>query len=317
MEQNDKKRFIKCLSDVEQVDLLSMEHFSTGIPSLDRCLGGVYFGQLIVLTGKRGEGKSTYASWILANALDAGQKVFAYSGELPDYHFRNWLDLQIAGADEQDVTKNEYGDEIYSVKAEARSKLTEFYRDRAFIFDNSQIPETADNDLLINTIIESAEQYGCRVILVDNLMTAMDVAPNSDPYRAQSAFVKKLKMTAQKYKLAVILIAHPRKEGEDVDLSNDSVAGSSDITNLADTVITYEKITDKEKEKDKSLANYHSRIGVIKNRLTGKRLLTKETKVKVIYSPKTKRIVENLNDGTERICCFGKGRKYEDFVLPF
>ena len=251
----------------------------------------------------------------LAGKVERGD--FAYSGELPDYHFRNWLDLQIAGADEQDVTKNEYGDEIYSVKADARAKLTEFYRNRAFIFDNSQIPETADNDLLINTIIESAEQYGCRVILVDNLMTAMDVSPNYDPYRAQSAFVKKLKMTAQKYKLAVILIAHPRKEGDDVDLSNDSVAGSSDITNLADTVITYEKITDKEKEKDKSLANYHSRIGVIKNRLTGKRLLTKETKVKVIYSPKTKRIVENLNDGMERICCFGKGRKYEDFVLPF
>lgn len=317
MDQSEVKKFIKCLSDVEQVDLLSMEHFSTGIPSLDRCLGGVYFGQLIVLTGKRGEGKSTFASWILANALDAGQKVFAYSGELPDYHFRNWLDLQIAGMDEQDISRNEYGDEIYSVKAEARAKLSEFYRDRAYIFDNSQIPESTGNDLLINTIVESAEHYGCRVVLVDNLMTAMDVAPNYDPYRAQSSFVKKLKTAAQKHKLAVILIAHPRKEGEDVDLSNDSVSGSSDITNLADTVITYEKIKDSEKEKDKSLTPYQSRIGVVKNRLTGKRLLTKETKVKVIYSPRTKRIVENSEEGSKKICCFGKGRKYESFVLPF
>ena len=313
MAQDNSINFIKCLSDVEQVDLLSMEHFNTGIPSLDRCLSGVYFGQLIVLTGKRGEGKSTFASWLLANALDAGQKVFAYSGELPDYHFRNWLDLQIAGLNEQDVTLNEYGDEIYSVKAEAREKLTEFYKDRAYIFDNSKIPETADNNLLIDTIIASAERFGCRVILVDNLMTAMDVSPSYDPYRAQSAFVKKLKMTAQKYKLAVILIAHPRKESEGVDLTNDSVSGSADITNLADTVITYEKCPEKESEN----GTYQSRIGVVKNRLTGKRLVTSETKIKVIYSRRTKRIVENLKDGEERICCFGKARKYESFVLPF
>lgn len=313
MEQKGTMQYIKCLSDVEQVDLLSMEHFNIGIPSLDRCLSGIYFGQLIVLTGKRGEGKSTFASWILANALDAGWKVFAYSGELPDYHFRNWLDLQIAGLDEQDVTRNEYGDEIYSVKAEARERLTEFYKDRAYIYDNSIVQEGNDTDLLIKTIEAAAEQYGCRVILVDNLMTAMDVSPTNDPYRAQSAFVKKLKMTAQKYKLAVILIAHPRKEGQTDELTNESVAGSADITNLADTVLTYEKCPDRESDDGK----YQSRIGVVKNRLTGRRLVSSETKVKVMYSIRTKRIVENSEDGRKRICCFGESRKYVDFVLPF
>lgn len=309
----NKNKYIKCLSDVDEVDLLSMEHFNTGIPSLDRCLSGVYFGQLIVLTGKRGEGKSTFASWILANALDKGWKVFAYSGELPDYHFRNWLDLQIAGIEEQNVTKNEYGDEIYSVRSEARERLTEFYKGRAYVYDNSIIPDGSSEESLTSTIETAAIEYGCRVILVDNLMTAIEVEPSADQYRAQSNFVKKLKFLAQKYKLAVILIAHPRKEGENNALTAESVAGSGDITNLADTVLTYEKCPEKLSENDR----FQSRIGVRKNRLTGKRLLNDETMVKVIYSVQTKRIVENESDGLKRICCFAESRKYVDNEPPF
>ena len=104
---------IKCLSDVEKVDLLSLTHISTGIKSLDRLIEGLFESQLIVVTGKRGQGKSTFASWLLSNALNQGRNIFAYSGELPDYHFRNWLDLQIAGARNIKTEKNEWGDSVY------------------------------------------------------------------------------------------------------------------------------------------------------------------------------------------------------------
>ena len=50
------------LANVSRVDLSAMEKFSSGLPTLDRILGGFYFGQLILLTGERGEGKSTLAS---------------------------------------------------------------------------------------------------------------------------------------------------------------------------------------------------------------------------------------------------------------
>lgn len=67
----------------------------SGIQSKQR--GGIYLGQTAILTGKRGDGKSTLGSQILANALNDGKAVFAYSGELPDYFFKRWLDFQIAG----------------------------------------------------------------------------------------------------------------------------------------------------------------------------------------------------------------------------
>lgn len=89
---------VKQLSDVKAVDLFSLPKIPTGIESLDRVLsGGIYLGQTVILTGKRGEGKSTLGSQILANALNEGGTVFAYSGELPDYFFKRWIDFQIAG----------------------------------------------------------------------------------------------------------------------------------------------------------------------------------------------------------------------------
>lgn len=82
-----------------------MEHIKTGIYDVDKAIGGMYLGQVILITGKRGEGKSTLASQIFANAIDQGYSVFAYSGELPDYHFKNWIDLQIAGSQNIEMSK--------------------------------------------------------------------------------------------------------------------------------------------------------------------------------------------------------------------
>lgn len=88
---------VKELADVRSVNLETMPKIRTGIKALDRLIGGMYYGQIILLTGKRGEGKSTFLSQLIANALDQDVSVFAYSGELTDYHFKRWLDMQLAG----------------------------------------------------------------------------------------------------------------------------------------------------------------------------------------------------------------------------
>lgn len=83
---------VKKLSQVKAVNLDKQEHIRTGIYDVDRYIGGIYMGQVVVITGKRGEGKSTLASQIIANALDQSDldgnpySIFVYSGELPDYH---------------------------------------------------------------------------------------------------------------------------------------------------------------------------------------------------------------------------------------
>ena len=287
---------VKDLADVKNINLMQLEHAKTGIAKIDKAIGGLYFGQVGLLTGKRGEGKSTFASQICANVLDDGYSIFAYSGELPDFHFKNWLDLQIAGSDNIDEYLNDYHEPEYTIKSEIREKISNWYRGRAYIFDNSVITENDEEISLLDTIEEAICRYGVKFILLDNLMTAIDVDVKDDLYLSQSKFVKKLKRIATKWEVFILVVAHPRKESGK-ELNNDSVSGSSDITNAVDIVFTYSRNTGEDKDE------YQSVIGVTKNRLSG-RLLLDQNRVKVTYSCKSKRIAETIAEKSKIYKCF-------------
>lgn len=300
---------VKKLSEVKNVDLENLEHIHTGIYDLDRTIYGIYPGQVTLITGKRGEGKSTLASQIVANAIDQNYGVFVYSGELPDYHFKRWIDLQIAGTDNIKTSRNEYGDESYWLTDETLKKINSWYDEKAYIFDNTAIldemslerrKDSNGNEItLLGTLEQAVCRYGLRLALIDNLMTALDVELSSDLYRAQSEFVKKIKFLAVKLNIAIVLIAHPKKEQDGKELSNDSVSGSSDITNAVDMVITYSANTGNDKN------FYQSKIGVTKNRLSGRKLLDNDA-VKVKYSAKSKRIACDNDDANKKYGCFAE-----------
>lgn len=312
-------RAVKSLADVKKADLSKMEHIRTGIYGLDSVIGGMYFGQVILLTGKRGEGKSTLASQICANALSQGYSFFAYSGELPDYHFKNWIDLQIAGSSNIISEKNEYGGVDYTLSDETVRKINDWYADRAYIFDNSVIldelsidgrkNENGEEITLLGTISRAVCRYGVKLVLIDNLMTALDAEPSTDLYRAQSEFVKKVKALAVRHNIVILLIAHPRKENEDKELGNDSVSGSGDITNAVDVVFTYSANKGADRE------TYQSLIGVTKNRITGRRLLG-DDRVKAAYSGVSKRIVSEHDDPAKVYACFENTQDYSGISEP-
>lgn len=267
---------IKELCDVRTVDLNSLERISTGIRELDRVIGGFFFGKLILLTGRRGEGKSTFMGQLLVEALDQGYKVLAYSGELQDFHFKRWIDFQAAGPDYVICRKNQFGDEIYSLPEHVVGQIGRWYRGRAFLYDNAAAGE--DTEGILATIEQAVCRYGIKFVCIDNLMTALEINPKEDFYRAQSRFVRELKSMAVRLDAAVLLVAHPKKSGSGLD--NDDVMGSSDITNLADVVLSYRRSAE---------ADCDSRLAVLKNRMDG-RLPPREQEIKLYYSRSTKRI---------------------------
>ena len=63
---------VKDLSTVESIDLNSLQKIKTNIPEIDRVIGGLVMSQVVLLTGKRGEGKSTFMSQLVCEALDQG-----------------------------------------------------------------------------------------------------------------------------------------------------------------------------------------------------------------------------------------------------
>lgn len=82
---------IKQLSSVKRKDWGDIPHFDSGIPSFDKLTGGLYLGQLVIITGQRGLGKSTFASQIGAFAIKAGYTTFFIPESLMTGSFRDGL----------------------------------------------------------------------------------------------------------------------------------------------------------------------------------------------------------------------------------
>lgn len=297
------------LADVKKVNLYDIPKLKTGIQQLDRLLcGGLPFGQVDIISGKRGDGKSTFASQILANAVEQGYNVFSYSGELRNDLFKMWIDLQIAGS--RNIVQNDSidGSPSYFITNEVSERINQWYAEKAYLFDNSVVEMEEYTDLL-----EIAElvirQYGVKVILLDNLMTALDMeaSKGSDKYDRQGRFVNRLRMIALKYDVLILLVAHRRKNSFSSD-TNDEVSGTADITNYAGVVLGYDR--------DKELGENQRKLILSKSRLVGKLDLNG---IVLNYEEKSKRIYGREDDVNKQ---YGWEYQKDDFwnydgITPF
>lgn len=298
VEQAEVKKIeaVKNISDVVKPDTTNDKPVNLGIWDIDAALcGGMHQGQLVLLTGKCGEGKSTFASQVVANVVEQGLKCFVYSGELPDYQFKEWLYYQIAGRDRVSATMNQYGYYDVTISESDTALIDNWLSEKIYIYDNNYINEVDENNSLLDIAEQVICRYGVQFILIDNLMTALDDDMSIDLYRSQSNFIKRLKSIAQRLDVIIMLICHPKKEKE--ELGTDSVSGSANIGNLADTVITYCRNDGDNRDK------YQSLIGITKNRKSGKRL-TAAARVPVKYGETTKRIVSDKDDGRKVYSAF-------------
>lgn len=247
---------VATLDMIEDFDVHEAETLKTGIDYIDDKLIGMVFGSLNVLSGKNGSGKSTILNQIyIAEAINQGYKTFLFSGELIGGNVKYWL-LQTLANEEQfaEYTAKD-GHKYKKVTMQGKEKIIQDMKDRFFLYDN--------DDYRIEAIIEKmtilAKRYGVRVFVIDNLMTVESSL--KDKYEAETDIVKKLKNFAKKYNALVHLVAHPRKSMND-EIEKDDVAGSANITNLADYVTTISRAKDEEVE-------YDAILKILKNRHTG------------------------------------------------
>lgn len=276
--------------DVERIDLDKIEKFKTGIVEIDSLIGGIPLEGTTVITGKSGEGKSTFASQVLAKAIDAGYKCMAYSGELPNGIFKEWLYLQLAGKNNIYILENSP-----RISVDVESKIDAWIDEKLWLYDVDSLFKCSENELsgLLEIIEQAILQYECRVILIDNLMTALDIVDPENvlqnKYEAQAHFVRKLAEIGRNYKVAIILVAHKRKNGNSGD-TNDEISGSSEITNYSTMIINYSKYTASE------IANGNKptdrKMSVTKERLKG----GSANSFNVTFEPNSKRIYNTASN---------------------
>ena len=247
---------VATLDMIEDFDVHEAETLRTGIEYIDEKLIGMVFGSLNVLSGRNGSGKSTILNQIyIAEAIAQGYKTFLFSGELVAGNVKYWL-LQTLANEEQfaEYTAKD-GHKYKKVTIQSKEKIVNNMKDNFFLYDN--------DDYRIEAIIEKmtilAKRYNVRVFVIDNLMTLE--SDLKDKYEAETDIVKKLKSFAKKYNALVHLVAHPRKSINE-EIEKDDVAGSANITNLADYVTTISRAKD-------DVVEYDAILKILKNRHTG------------------------------------------------
>lgn len=230
------------LASVQFVDPTKVPRIYTRIPGLDTAIGGLAEGSLMVCTGKRAHGKSTLGGQFCLNAIEQGYNVCAYSGELPAYRFLEWIMLQATESKYIEVGIDKNTNRRFTVvPLEIQQRIRDYIDGKFFLFDNTLMTKKTTQEAILDVFTVCARRHGCKLFLVDNLMSSLQYSAKEDENKAQSDFVSALKSFAVKNKVAVILVAHPRKTRADAVFQNDDVAGSSNITNLADTVLNIEK----------------------------------------------------------------------------
>lgn len=228
------------LSTIPPYDPTLVPRIGTMIPALDETIGGLVEGGVTVFTGRSGDGKSTLSGLLLLNAIEQGHNVCAYSGELKKEKFQEWINLQCAGSDYiglkyDPIKKKDVPVLSYSVQ----QRLMDYYKGHFYLFDNNEIFEHNQSESIISVFTTAVRRYGCKLFLVDNLMTSLSDA--DEETRAQGKFVNALKKFATKFGVHVLIVAHPRKTKAGDRLQKDDVGGSGTITNLADSVIVVER----------------------------------------------------------------------------
>lgn len=263
---------VEDFSNVKAIDFSEMDGVKTGINAIDRELIKLPYGTLTLLSGMPGAGKSSLISQIICNTVDEGKNVWLFSGELSNPISKSWLNFLLAGQRNIETFTSD-GDSYYKVKNDAIDQINEAYRGQWYVYKDN-----CDNDIdsLISSATDSIRKYGIKLVILDNLMTVSNTDSDNE-LKEQTAVIKKLVALAQKYNVAVILVAHPRKLAKNVDMGLFDVAGSSNLVNLAHRTISLRRVTESEKAGEdpesqlkKSLRNYDVVCSVIKDRMRGR-----------------------------------------------
>ena len=269
------------LYDIEDFDLEKAPGLYSGLDSIDNIIYKFLFGSVVLVTGKRGSGKSTLVNQIfISEALNQGYNVFVYSDEIDSKLLKSWIELNMAGPEKvkmKSVAKEGATKFIHIIDAQARKEIREWYKERVSVYT----APTNDVDYILDKAIATTRKHGTKIWVIDNLMTLNIGDTVQDIWLKQKEFIVKLNKLAIQYNVLAVLVAHPRKLQTGIEVGADDVAGAAALGNVAPYIMSVRRIDDKDKkgEKQYNKSTYKSgkepieedaEITFLKNRYTGK-----------------------------------------------
>lgn len=286
------------LDEFKYFDIRDAKAIPLGIPLLDKKIVGLILGEVTVLSGSSGSGKTTFINHIILNAIQRNYRVALWSGEMSGGRIAGWIDQMAAG--KNNVTPIEGTDGLYSVPPAIRKKINDWIGDRLYVYNNSYGQKWSQ---LSADIKEHIALKRPNLVIIDNLMAVDLDAFGGENNDKQKAFINELTDLAARENIHIVLVAHPRKENLSQLIRKESIAGTADLTNLAFNVILLHRTGQDFERRGKEffgaakvdeLMNFSVVVEVNKARTPG----TQDLLVGLYYEPETRRL---KNDQAENI----------------
>lgn len=206
--------------------LKRLKRFRCGFFSFDKAIDGLLTGEVVVLTGHRKEGKTTFAeSWMRSMLkMDSEARAVILSYEMPPEQLL------------QKYKEDEAAPVYLPLKLEA-----------------------ANFDWLKRRCLEAKYKHMANIVMIDHLDHMVDMAIARDMHLNIGAFMRRLKMEiAMEHNLAIILIAHQSQPRDGKEPSVDTLRGSASIGQESDATIV---VMRRENLNDVEIKDYTLKMG--------------------------------------------------------
>ena len=169
-----------------------------GYGQLDSMTGGMTRGEISVIAGRPGHGKTTLSVNIVRRLIHQGYKVLVFNREMPNKEMmKKIMIMEAEGLSYYNLRTFKYGDRELKELQKTKEKVSKLYSNNLFMFD-------AIRDL--NSSIAQAKKIKPDVI-VDDYIQIIDV-PNIQEKRLQiSEIMKSYKWLAKEENLSVLVVS--------------------------------------------------------------------------------------------------------------
>lgn len=254
------ENLVKPLTVIAEKHKPSQDVFSIGYEDFDAAMdGGWRGGELIVVSGKTGEGKTTWCQNVSMKMAERDIPSLWFSYEMSPWYLKQKFELI------------------------APIENSEIYAPEELLAHNLQDLE--------RKILAGIQQWACKVIFIDHLhyLTPLKDFGENVSF-AVGNIVRELKLMAVKHDVIIVLIAHTKKIYEDEELTLASIRDSSLISQEADYVFLVERLREKQERKKLSLEpikgtvwTNEAKIQIAKNRRLGQLFFKKFQMVNGVF----------------------------------
>jgi len=269
------------------------EHIKSNIFELDKKTKGFALDELSVWSGSNASAKSTFLNQIAIESINQGYKVAIYSGELTSPRLLKWIIMQCAGKKNMLYEKN---NDYWYVDNSYKKIIKEWLNGKLFIYNND-LGNKANN--IIEQLKLCIQKNDIKVLILDNLMS-MDLKNLGDnKYETQSLLVQKLSQLAKELNIHIHFVCHPRKATS--FLRKEDIAGTGDLTNIADNVYIMHRVNEDFKvrtkemfkwKEDNPIYQFTNILEICKNREFG----WQDEMIGMYFEKESKRLLNNQDE---------------------